>query len=218
MHQNSYTHSLSTLVITAVITTFMTMVVVFTVFLPIFFDLDAGMLTELFRKHWIRQDPPRAEQDVTLHANPVRPQITPRTVTSLPSPVHEVTSQDSVIKEHQHAVTLTIQAGQQLSYWLVMERDYPLDYRWQTDGKPLFSEFRGERNKSSPSEYETFKKITKAEAGGLFISPFAGKFGWLWLNNTKEPIQVHLSVKGEFAIDSDSDSAGNAMGQKALPK
>ena len=99
--------------------------------------------------------------------------------------------------EHQNTVTLLIPPKHQLSYRLTRERDYDLEYSWNTDGKPVYAEFRGEHKDANS---KLFAKTTTNKAHGFFIVPFTGHFGCYWDNKTGQAITVRLTTKGAYKV------------------
>ncbi len=105
-----------------------------------------------------------------------------------------------VLAEHQDTVTLVIPPKQQLSYRVAMERDYDLEYSWNTDGKPVNAEFRGEHNDAKDDNSKLFAKTASNKAHGFFIVPFTGHFGWHWDNKTRQAITVRLTTRGAYKV------------------
>ena len=105
-----------------------------------------------------------------------------------------------IMTEHHDTVTLVIPPKQQLSYRLAMERDYDLEYSWNTDGKPVYAEFRGEHTDAKNSNSKLFAKTASNKAHGYFIVPFTGHFGWHWDNKTGLAITVRLTTKGVYEV------------------
>ena len=105
-----------------------------------------------------------------------------------------------VLAEHQDTVTLVIPPKQQLSFRVAMERDYDLEYSWNTDGKPVYAEFRGEHKDAKDAYSKLFAKTVGNKAHGFFIVPFTGHFGWHWDNKTSQAITVHLTTRGAYKV------------------
>ena len=105
-----------------------------------------------------------------------------------------------IMTEHQDTVTLVIPPKQQLSYRVAMERDYDLEYSWNTDGKPVYAEFRGEHKDAKDAYSKLFAKTVGNKAHGFFIVPFTGHFGWHWDNKTGLAITVRLTTKGVYEV------------------
>lgn len=120
--------------------------------------------------------------------------------TIISSPLPPPTVVESSSEEAKDTVTLTIPPKQEREYRLLMERDSTLDYSWSTDGKPIYTELRGERLEKSKGEVKNFAAITDNKASGFFIVPFAGKFGWRWQNKSDHPITVLLTTKGAYKV------------------
>ncbi len=106
---------------------------------------------------------------------------------------------DDPLAEREDTVELTIPPKQGLDYRLAMERDYDLDYFWTTNGKTVYTELRGE-SKDGKMASKTFAKLTSASGKGFFIIPFIGQFGWHWQNKTDQPITIRLHTKGTYQM------------------
>jgi hypothetical protein len=81
-----------------------------------------------------------------------------------------------------------------------MDRDYDLEYSWNTDGKPVYAEFRGEHNDAKDANSKLFAKTAGNKAHGFFIVPFTGHFGWHWVNKTGQAITVRLTTRGAYKV------------------
>lgn len=105
-----------------------------------------------------------------------------------------------ILADHRDSVALVIPPKQHLSYRLSMERDYELEYSWNTDGKPVYAEFRGEHNDAKDANSKLFAKTASNKAHGFFIVPFTGHFGWQWDNKTGQAITVRLTTRGAYKV------------------
>jgi hypothetical protein len=103
-------------------------------------------------------------------------------------------------ESHQESVHLTVPAKQNLSFRFYMERDYDLAYNWATDGKPLYSELRGENPATKDNKVKVFGKLTQSRGKGFFIPPFTGTYSLYWENKTDKPIKVRLTAKGVYKV------------------
>ncbi|MEQ1738828.1 MAG: hypothetical protein ABL884_02890 [Methyloglobulus sp.] len=190
--ENSGNKSIKNLIVTALGSVAITLIILFSGLLPIRFEVDSTRLAETFDKTSLSrgvdaQVSPKAKGDVIVAENKGDQMVN-----------SALNQEDTALTEHQDTVTLVIPPKQQLTYRLAMERDYDLDYSWRTDGKPLYSEFRGETKDAKGGEFKNFGKITSDKAHGFFIIPFTGNFGWYWDNKTDQAITVRLNTKGVY--------------------
>ena len=194
--ENLGSKSLKNLIITTLGSVVITLIILFSGLLPIRIEIDSPRLTETFDSTGLSsvlsrgpdaKVSPKAKGDVVVAENKGDKIVN-----------NALNQEDTALTEHQDTVTLVIPPKQQLTYRLAMERDYDLDYSWRTDGKPLYSEFRGETKDAKGGEFKNFGKITSDKAHGFFIIPFTGNFGWYWDNKTDQAITVRLNTKGVY--------------------
>ena len=100
-----------------------------------------------------------------------------------------VISADAALAKFLDPVTLVIPPKQQLSNRVAMERDYS----WNTDGKPVYSELRGERTDAKGAYFKLFAKTASKKANNFFY--FSGDFGWHWDNKNDQVNTVRLTTK-----------------------
>jgi hypothetical protein len=195
-HENAGNKTLKSLIITVVMSVAITVIILFSGVLPIRYEIDpmwlaanldkAGLSAILSRFADVK-GAAKIEGDVEVAEHKGSETVNSTTVTQA----------DIVLAEHQDTVTLVIPPKQQLTYRLAMERDYDLDYSWVSDGKPVYSELRGE---TKDADFKSFTKTTSNKAHGFFIVPFTGHFGWYWDNKSDQAITVRLATKGVYKI------------------
>jgi hypothetical protein len=102
--------------------------------------------------------------------------------------------------EHQETFALTVPPKQILLFKFAMARDYELDYRWATDGKPLYAELRGKKETVRDDEFKVFGKLKESKAKGFFIAPFSGNYSLYWDNKSDQAVKVRLTAKGVYKV------------------
>jgi hypothetical protein len=196
--ENSSNKPLKNLIIWALASVAITLAILFSGLLPIRLEMDATQLAQMLDKTGLTSlFSHDADVKVSAKANGVNVVAENKGSQAVDTPVNQ---DEIALAEHQDTVTLTIPPKQQLIYRLAMERDYDLEYSWNTNGKPVYSEFRGEHKDAKINESKNFGKTTKDKANGFFISPFAGNFGWYWDNKTDQAVTVRLTTKGEYKV------------------
>jgi hypothetical protein len=196
---NPKNFSILWLMLTAVLSTTLVLLVLFSGLLPVHLSFDAQQLAGGQPKN-TGTATTSTDANQAKSNNPVVATTQPSANPAPPPDVISPIPSDILKPDQQNTVTLIIPPKQNLSYHIAMERDYALKYTWHTDGKPLYSEFRGERTDGKATLFKNFSKITSNKASGLFIVPFIGNFSWYWDNKTDKPITVLLSMKGAYTI------------------
>lgn len=102
--------------------------------------------------------------------------------------------------ERQDQVSITIPAGKGLEYKLLMDQYAHLEYEWQTSGTPLYFDFHGEPEGDTTGYFESFAITTSDKVKGSLTTPFAGSHGWYWKNRSSKPVEVTLTIKGNYTI------------------
>jgi hypothetical protein len=185
--------SLTLTVIASLVSMLVTVTFLFVAVLPAIYGIDP---TGLGKALGINGLLPQPNQATSAQVQTQSDNIKPAQTNNAPP----VVSAESLPEERKDNVTLVIPPKQELNYRLFMERDYALDYSWATDGKPIYTELRGERITANKNEIKNFAKITDNKAKGFFMIPFAGNFGWHWENKSDQAITVRLTTKGAYKI------------------
>lgn len=104
------------------------------------------------------------------------------------------------VAKRSDSVTIEIPAGKGLEYKLIMEKHAHMEYQWSTAGDVLYFDFHGEPRGDTTGYFESFAITTSNKMKGSLTTPFAGSHGWYWKNNTDAPINVSLSISGNYTI------------------
>ena len=124
--------------------------------------------------------------------------------------------QDSAPKTQQ--VTITLQPGEQTEIKALLKTAQVVTFSWQAEGGLVYVDFHGHE----PGEGNDFWVRYEEQQGGTqgtgsLVAPFAGEYGWFWLNISEQPVTVKLDVNGYFEKLIDygiADSSGKAAGSK----
>jgi hypothetical protein len=184
--EDSGNKTLKSPIIIAIVSATITVIILFSGVLPIRYEIDPTRLAAILSRFADVKGLAKADGNVKGAESKVSQ-----------TDVSPANQPDSLLAEHQDTVTLVIPPKQQLTYRLAMERDYDLDYSWVSDGKPVYSELRGE---TKDADFKSFTKMTSNKAHGFFIIPFTGHFGWYWDNKSDQAITVRLTTKGVYKI------------------
>ncbi|WP_028112546.1 hypothetical protein [Ferrimonas kyonanensis] len=103
-------------------------------------------------------------------------------------------------QQRKDTITITIPAGKGLEYKLLMDQYAQLEYEWHTDGTPLYFDFHGEPEGDTSGYFESFAITTSSNMKGSLTTPFTGSHGWYWKNRSGKPVQVSLTLKGNYVI------------------
>ena len=102
--------------------------------------------------------------------------------------------------ERQDQVSITVPPGRGLEYKLLMDQYAHLEYDWQTDGTPLYFDFHGEPEGDTTGYFESFAITTSDKMKGSLTTPFAGSHGWYWKNRSGKPVEITLTIKGNYSV------------------
>jgi hypothetical protein len=95
-------------------------------------------------------------------------------------------------------IEVTVLAGSGVEYKFFMEQYQKLEYKWITDGTPLYFDLHGEPKGDTTGYFESYAIATLDKMKGSFTAPFTGSHGWYWKNKTDTPVTVQLIVKGQY--------------------
>jgi len=114
----------------------------------------------------------------------------------------EVTSPVAIDEKNilQDTITVDIPARGEIEYKVMLTKDVVLQYAWKTTGAELFFDFHGDPKGDTTGYFKSYGTGTKSQASGSLIAPFEGKHGWYWKNNSNQPVQVTLDVKGVYQL------------------
>lgn len=127
-------------------------------------------------------------------------------VSSSTSPQQEIVVDTNKQPDWKNTILINIPGRGEKEYKLQIAKGANFEYTWQTDQGELFFDFHGEPKGDTTGYFKSFKKDTKARAGGVLTTVFEGTHGWYWKNNNAFPVVITLKVAGEYQrLDSSSD-------------
>jgi hypothetical protein len=195
--ENQSKQSTITLIIVSVVTSMVTVLLLFTFVLPAFYGIDPTGWGGKLGFSSVRTQTETVT--VTKNYQPPLPTEAQTVNQGNAAALVAVPQGEDSLAERQDTVELVIQAKQSLDYRLAMERDYDLDYSWTANGKTVYTELRGEP-KDGKVPGKTFGKLSGSTGKGFFIIPFNGQFGWHWQNKTNQPVTIRLTTKGTYQV------------------
>ncbi len=78
-----------------------------------------------------------------------------------------------------------------------------IKYEWATDKGIVYIDFHGEVKQENPPKevfYESYTLAYSNNMAGTLTTPFEGKHGWYFRNETGEDIVVTIKLKGEYKL------------------
>jgi hypothetical protein len=97
-------------------------------------------------------------------------------------------------------IKVVVPAGRGVEYKFSMAQFKKMEYQWQTDGTVLFFDLHGEPEGDTTGYFESYAVATLTGMKGSFTTPFTGVHGWYWKNKSDKPVEVKLTVSGEYSI------------------
>lgn len=95
-------------------------------------------------------------------------------------------------------INVKVPAGRGVEYKFHMQQYQKLTYQWQTDNTALYFDLHGEPEGDTTGYFESYAIATLKSMEGSFTAPFTGVHGWYWKNTSDQPVNVQLTVKGDF--------------------
>lgn len=145
----------------------------------------------------------------------------PEEYTTPPSPVvqTQTLSEASPVvnpADWKDIITVTIPAGGDKEYKLMMAKAATFEYAWKTNQGDLFFDFHGEPKGDTTGYFKSFEEATKSQSSGSLTATFDGTHGWYWKNDNDLPVEVTLSVRGTYQrVDLASPEASTKAPQPA---
>jgi len=105
--------------------------------------------------------------------------------------------------QREDSVQVVVPAGKGIEYKIYMLKHGQIKYEWVTNQGELYFDFHGEPKELKPSKNTYFDSYTIAYSNnmvGTFLSPFEGKHGWFFRNNSPKDIVVTLRLKGQYEL------------------
>lgn len=106
-------------------------------------------------------------------------------------------------EEREDAIQVSLPAGKGIEYKINMLKHGKVKYEWLTDKGTVFFDFHGEVKQAKPSNNVYFESYTVAYSNnmiGNFLSPFEGKHGWYFKNNSETDIIISVRLKGQYKL------------------
>ncbi|MDP2412739.1 hypothetical protein [Daejeonella sp.] len=113
-----------------------------------------------------------------------------------PAPVQQFTLRND-------SVQVTVPAGKGIEYKINMLKYGTMKYEWVTDTGTVYFDFHGEVKQGKEAKAVYFESYTIAYSNnmvGTFLSPYEGKHGWFFRNNSDKDIVVTLRLQGEYTL------------------
>lgn len=102
-------------------------------------------------------------------------------------------------KDVSKVISVTVPAGRGVEYKFTMRQYQKLSYQWHTDSIALYFDLHGEPEGDTTGYFESYAIATLQSMEGSFTAPFSGVHGWYWKNTSDKPVNVQLTVKGEYS-------------------
>lgn len=113
-----------------------------------------------------------------------------------PAPMQQLAHRDD-------SVQVTVPAGKGIEYKINMLKHGKMKYEWATDKGIVYFDFHGEVKQAKEAKAVYFESYTIAYSNnmvGTFLSPYEGKHGWFFRNNSDKDIVVTLRLQGEYTL------------------
>lgn len=110
---------------------------------------------------------------------------------------------ETQLSERQDSVQVIVPAGKGLEYKIYLLKHGKMKYEWATDNGVLYFDFHGEVKQAKEAKAVYFESYTIANSNnmvGTFLSPYEGKHGWFFRNNSDKDIIVTLRLKGQYRL------------------
>lgn len=143
-----------------------------------------------------------AEKQVKL---PVFKELTLDNVGSEPSAQKPVEANNPAPSKQYESridsVKITIPVGKGLEYKIAVLKHGQVKYAWKSTDI-LFVDLHGDVKTASKKNdyYESYTVANSKNMAGSFIAPYEGKHGWYFKNKTNQPIDVSITLSGEYQI------------------
>ena len=101
-------------------------------------------------------------------------------------------------------ITVVIPARKGIEYKFKALKYASIKYDWKTtNNKEVYIDFHGEVQQENPPEnvfYESYILAYSANMAGTFTTPFKGRHGWYFRNETQTDIQITLHLDGQYEL------------------
>jgi hypothetical protein len=196
--ENIPVQSTKSLINASLVAVLLALLILFTAVLPAEYGIDPTGLGKHFGLNVLAQRSPQAAKNCpeTLQAQ-VKDKATESNVNQT---IATASQQADAAKERSDSVTIVVPPKTGLEYKFYIERDYALDYSWETDGKPIYYDFHGEPEGAKDGYFKSYASATDSKAKGSLTTPFEGIHGWFWENSSDKPITIQLNTQGVYRI------------------
>jgi len=107
-------------------------------------------------------------------------------------------------EERTDTIKVAIPAGKGIEYKFKALKYASVKYEWATDDDTIvYIDFHGEVYQENPPKnvfYESYTLAYSNNMTGTFTTPFEGKHGWYFRNESKDPVNVTLRLKGQYKL------------------
>ena len=104
----------------------------------------------------------------------------------------------------EETITITVPAQKGIEYKFISLKYASIKYEWATANKSfVYIDFHGEvKQENAPKNvfYESYALVYSNNMAGTLTTPFEGKHGWYFRNDTDKEISITLKLKGQYKL------------------
>ena len=100
----------------------------------------------------------------------------------------------------QQLIPLSLAAGEDREFKVLMQQYDKLNYEWVAYGAPVYVDLHGEPAGDTTGYFESYTVATADNMKGSFTAPFAGTHGWYFNNTSSSPIEIRLALRGQYQL------------------
>jgi hypothetical protein len=105
--------------------------------------------------------------------------------------------------KREDTITVVVPSEKGIEYKFKSLKYGSIEYEWSTDKGIVYIDFHGEVKQENPPKnvfYESYTLAYSNNMAGTLTSPFEGKHGWYFRNETKEDIVVTIKLNGHYKL------------------
>jgi len=105
--------------------------------------------------------------------------------------------------KREDTIAVIVAAEKGIEYKFKSLKYGSIKYEWTTDRGIVYIDFHGEvKQENTPKNvfYESYTLAYSNNMAGTLITPFEGKHGWYFRNETKQDIVVTLVLSGQYQL------------------
>ena len=105
--------------------------------------------------------------------------------------------------QREDTIKVIVPAKKGIEYKFKSLKHASIKYEWSTNKGIVYIDFHGEVKQENPSKnvfYESYTLAYSNNMAGTLTTPFEGKHGWYFRNETNEEIIVTLKLKGQYQV------------------